>query len=145
MADNVIEFSVLGLPMCQKRHKQWHKGKHTGQVDPSAEAKREFLLKVQHHAPNRPWDDPVFLEVRFYFPRPQSHYRIVNGRKLLKNFPPCWYGVKRRHDIDNLLKFVMDALNGVFFIDDGQIVAARITKAYTDNQPGTFVHLKKIT
>lgn len=37
-----------------------------------------------------------------------------------------------RPDIDNYLKAVLDAMNGVVFKDDGQIVSLTVSKAYAD-------------
>ena len=35
-------------------------------------------------------------------------------------------------DVDNLAKFVLDAMNGVFFDDDSQIVELTVRKCYAD-------------
>jgi Holliday junction resolvase RusA-like endonuclease len=38
----------------------------------------------------------------------------------------------KKPDADNIAKIVCDALNGIAFLDDKQIVDARITKWYSD-------------
>lgn len=45
---------------------------------------------------------------------------------------PC-YPVTRP-DVDNYLKLVQDALNGVIWKDDSQVVAATVVKAYAEQQ-----------
>ena len=40
---------------------------------------------------------------------------------------------KRKRDLDNLAKAVMDALNGAAWLDDSQIVDLHIRKSHTDN------------
>jgi Holliday junction resolvase RusA-like endonuclease len=39
----------------------------------------------------------------------------------------------KKPDADNILKAVLDALNGLAYNDDSQIVSARIEKLYSDN------------
>jgi Holliday junction resolvase RusA-like endonuclease len=46
---------------------------------------------------------------------------------LAKNAPPY-----PKCDVDNLAKGVLDALNGVAFADDSQIVELHVTKSYGD-------------
>jgi Holliday junction resolvase RusA-like endonuclease len=36
-------------------------------------------------------------------------------------------------DVDNLLKSVLDAMNGVVFVDDKQVVSATVTKRYGED------------
>ncbi|RYH06786.1 RusA family crossover junction endodeoxyribonuclease [archaeon] len=47
-------------------------------------------------------------------------------------------------DIDNLAKFVLDALNSVAYKDDCQVSILHIAKLYTDSEPGVQVHIKKL-
>lgn len=44
-------------------------------------------------------------------------------------------------DVDNLTKFVMDALVDHAYIDDNQVTALIASKRYTDDQPGVKVFL----
>jgi Holliday junction resolvase RusA-like endonuclease len=48
-----------------------------------------------------------------------------------------------RPDIDNLLKLVLDALNGVVWADDAQVVSITATKVYAA-QPGTYVRVNPV-
>lgn len=65
------------------------------------------------------------LELNLYFPIPKS------TRK--KDVPAMRTGEMRptkRPDLDNVLKAVSDALNGIAYKDDSQIVAAVVQKFY---------------
>ena len=78
------------------------------------------------------------LELNLYFPIPKS------TRK--KDVPAMRTGEIRptkRPDLDNILKAVSDALNGIAYKDDSQIVAAVIQKFYSD-KPRAEVEIKKI-
>ncbi len=46
---------------------------------------------------------------------------------------------KRRKDWDNLSKAICDALNGIVYKDDSQVVMATIEKAYEKDEPGVYV------
>ena len=76
----------------------------------------------------------LHLQIVFRMKRPNSHY-VANkpGAGRLKasfqNEPH-----KSKVDIDNLLKFVMDSLNGLAWTDDSQVSACSALKIY-DNSP----------
>jgi Holliday junction resolvase RusA-like endonuclease len=69
--------------------------------------------------------EPVVLEVQFYRRIPSSAFR---GGDRSRPFVGGRYNDRTNHpdvmrpDIDNLLKFVMDSLNGVLYNDDEQVV-----------------------
>jgi Holliday junction resolvase RusA-like endonuclease len=50
----------------------------------------------------------------------------------LTSSAPRWY--TRNNDLDNMLKFVMDALNGIVYVDDSQIVEIISGKYYTHDE-----------
>ena len=56
---------------------------------------------------------PIRIEVNTWFPRPKS--------KVWKTKPMPAYFHTSKPDSDNVLKAVLDALNGVAWIDDAQI------------------------
>ena len=84
-------------------------------------------MTVQEHAPDEPIGSPVALDCIFYFPPPKStpKYKVDDIRDGL--VPYC----KRRGDIDNLAKFVMDALNGVYWTDDCVVYSLSCRKYYS--------------
>lgn len=81
------------------------------------------------------------LEVSFYSARPKSHYKTGKNAGLLREDAPVMNAHKP--DVDNLLKFVMDAMNGVFYKDDGQIVTIIVNKFYSPN-PRTEIGISEL-
>lgn len=82
----------------------------------AAEAEIRWLLQKE----NPPkFEGPVGIIVRFYLKRPKS---APKDREL-----PC-----TRPDVDNYLKLVLDAANGILFDDDAQVVLATVEKIYGD-------------
>jgi crossover junction endodeoxyribonuclease RusA len=74
---------------------------------------------------------PVTLSVTFGMPRPKSHLTLRRGQ----------YVVKMQHyydqpavmpDLDKLVRGVSDALTGVCYRDDAQIVVINASKVYGD-------------
>lgn len=68
---------------------------------------------------------PIRLEIEFIFPRPKSHFRS-NG-KLKPNAP---YGKSTKPDLTKLVRAVEDALTGIIWIDDAQVVLTIAEKHY---------------
>lgn len=126
-----IFLSVLGEPKAQKRHRHVNMGKFTRQYDPSASDKGDFLSVVQFKAPEKPFDVPLNLDIRFYFSRPKSHYKTGKNAHLLKDTIPNWHTSKP--DTDNCFKFCTDALNKIFWRDDSLICSVTVTKQYSEN------------
>jgi Holliday junction resolvase RusA-like endonuclease len=67
---------------------------------------------------------PVFLDIECVWKRPQDKKNAAPPDQRL------WRMDKQRNDWDNLAKSVCDALNGVFYLDDGQIVGGTVKKFY---------------
>lgn len=73
------------------------------------------LARIKHPTP---LDGALNVSVVFEFTRPKKHY--IRGI-LRNNAPPYPYPAKRG-DIDKLLRSTLDALTGVWFHDDAQVV-----------------------
>lgn len=70
---------------------------------------------------------PVMVRLEFVLPRPASHYR-AGGE--LKPGAPAWPTSKQ--DVDKLTRCVFDALTGIAWTDDGQVVRAHVAKHFQD-------------
>lgn len=79
----------------------------------------------------QPRTGPLEVYLRFVMPRPKSHLRQgraqTDGWRLLPSAP-------RKHtskpDVDKLARAVLDALTGVCWCDDAQVVAVHAEKTY---------------
>jgi Holliday junction resolvase RusA-like endonuclease len=74
--------------------------------------------------------EPVGLSVDFYFERPRSHYRTGRFAHLLKPSAPIRPTVKP--DTTKVLRALEDALTGIAWKDDAQVVDQRARKFYGD-------------
>jgi crossover junction endodeoxyribonuclease RusA len=81
---------------------------------------------------------PVSLIAEFRFARPPSHYTKTGA---LRAGAPQAPG---RPDLDKLLRALLDALTGVAFKDDAQIIDIDATKRYCD-PPGVLVRVAPVS
>ena len=120
----MIKFLVKTRPKPQQRHRS--NGRF--QYDPSSKDKKDFLLQCKQFAPPKPSDRDIEMELTFCYKRPKNHYRSKNKKLILKDDVPFYKSSKA--DLDNLIKFICDSLNGVFYIDDSQIVSISACKVW---------------
>ena len=137
--DDIIYFTIDGKPKPLQRHR--HHGKRT--YDPSKKDKKDFLLRANKYKPDKPLQGAIVLGLLFYIERSKSHYRSGKYRHLKKKKAPKYH--TNTPDLDNLIKLVSDALNGVFYKDDSQIMLIKAEKHYASNieKPKTVVMIDK--
>ena len=87
---------------------------------------------------HEPFGDSVPLEmiIEFHMKMPDSW---SNKKRFRMNLSPC----TKHTDLDNLTKTVQDALNGVAFADDSQIVSLKANKLWCDKGE-TYVIIREL-
>lgn len=77
------------------------------------------------------WDrtGPMSLTVDFHFVRPKSH---LTSKGNLTKSAPLFPTARTVGDIEKLVRAVNDALSGVLFDDDSQVVECHARKLYSD-------------
>ena len=73
-----------------------------------------------------PLETPLAVYLYFRLPIPQSYSKKRTTACLTGSEKPT-----KKPDLDNLAKSVLDALNGVIYLDDSQIVSLHMTKVYS--------------
>jgi Holliday junction resolvase RusA-like endonuclease len=134
----IIQFDIPGNPIALKRHR---KGKW-GNYDPSATDKADLLAKAMQWRPETPFNEPLVVTMSFLFSRPKSHYGTGKNKDKLKPKSPTWH--TGTPDLDNLEKFVMDALKGFFWKDDAICCQKFTKKTYTEGTPGIWIQIKTL-
>lgn len=120
-----LTFSVDGDPVPQPRPRITTRGQHGHAYVPAdhpVHAYRASLAAAARAAGAGVHGDAVEMVIDFVFARPKSHLR----KSGLAANAPSW----PRKDIDNLEKAVLDALNGVAWNDDSQVVRVVKSKCY---------------
>jgi crossover junction endodeoxyribonuclease RusA len=97
----------------------------------------ERLLPAEWHAIL-----PMRIKVTFLFARPQSHYR-ANGQ--LKPSAPR-HCTSRIGDLDKLCRALCDALQGLCYLDDSQIIELNANRRYAsiDERPSAIVTIQSV-
>lgn len=85
---------------------------------------------------------PLSLDVTFTLPRPTSHYRSGKNAALLKAGAPLY--PTTRPDSTKLLRAVEDALLGIVYEDDSQVVETRVVKQYGSPPGMVEIHVARI-
>jgi len=136
-----MKFTVPGNPIALKRHRSFTRGNMHGTYDPSKGDKGDFLAKAMENRPEVPLDEPLHVILNFCFIRPKSHYRSGKYSDQLKPTAPLWH--TKIPDADNLVKFVCDSLNGIFWRDDSCVCMLHVTKQYSE-VPRTEIEILKL-
>lgn len=113
-----LKFVVSGMPEVLERHRTTKTGKT---YNPSAKKQKEFASKC---VVENVLMGELEVGLVFSFERPKSHF----NKGVLKESAPK----HERKDVDNLVKFVLDALNKKVYKDDSQIVKITASKQYSD-------------
>lgn len=126
-----VSFSVPGRPQPKQRSRTVrHRGTvHTYTPQETIDAQNSIRLAYLSATGERrpPHEGPVELHLRAQYRIAKSWAKWRRERALENGWPAPQYA-----DWDNLGKTVSDALNGVAYHDDRQVVSAHIEKRYGD-------------
>ena len=129
-----VKFTVIGAPVAKGRPKFARRGTFTVAYTPKKTVNYENLVKLAFMqrvgTEFIPFDQALCVRVRAYFARPKGHFGTGKNEGALKVSAPKHMMVKP--DTDNVIKAVIDALNGMAFLDDKQIVLVHGSKAYSE-------------
>jgi Holliday junction resolvase RusA-like endonuclease len=95
------------------------------------------------HAPPAPLTGPVEVRLTFILPHLRKHFRTGRFADQLREDAPAWACDPSTGDGDNLEKPVWDAMKGLMWDDDTQIVKWGGCKFYGP-QPGCLVELEPL-
>lgn len=86
---------------------------------------------------------PVRLTLRFFMARAQGHFRTGRHAGELKDSAPAY--PTKKPDLDKLNRSISDALTGVVFRDDSQVVRLESTKVYcgSEDKMGVFITIER--
>lgn len=143
MMNRELEIWVPGIPRGQARARsRIVRPKHssgTGFVMHYKDAKQkqaeaQLVEGLSPHHPGRVISGPVMIDVEARFPVPKSWSKKRKAAALAGEIPHT-----KKPDIDNILKHVIDVMNGWWIEDDKQVVACSCRRCYSA-EPGYMVH-----
>ena len=124
----IFESTIQFEPVSLKRHRHRLKG---GTYDPSKKDKDDFIKAIENF-PTEKMTKPIKCTLLFYCKRPKNHYKTGKNSHVLKDSSPK-YNINNK-DLDNMVKFVLDALNDKLYIDDSLIIEINCSKLYAENE-----------
>jgi crossover junction endodeoxyribonuclease RusA len=113
-----VSFTVNGAPVPKQSFRYVHGGGYTP-------------------APVKAWQERVGYAARYEYK--QEPYRGAVVVRL-----EFWMPNRRRRDLDNLSKAVLDALNGIVWHDDTQVEALHLYKFVDGDDPRVVVHVRTL-
>lgn len=137
-----MHFEVIGVPQGKSRARTFYNpklGKHQS-ITPENTVLYENLVKTSFMAAENKQTffnkEPVEMYITAYFPIPKSTTKKDREKIRNKELFPI-----KKPDSDNIAKVICDALNGVAYHDDAQIVKLEVRKQYTEKEPKVVVAL----
>lgn len=134
MFERIVPFEPVSL----KRHRHRRMG---GTYDPSKKDKDDFV-NVIGELPEEKISKPMICTLHFYCKRPKNHFKSGKKSNELRDTAPKYNTNKK--DLDNMVKFVLDALNAKLYIDDCQIVELHCKKLYTEEDGHIYMKFEEI-
>jgi Holliday junction resolvase RusA-like endonuclease len=124
------QFFIPGQPQGKGRARVAMIAGHARAYTPEKTASYESLIKAQYHAAH-PRELPILgevdMEIRAWFEIPKSTSGKQAAAMLRYEINPA-----KKPDADNIAKVICDALNGIAYRDDTQIINLNICKRYAE-------------
>jgi Holliday junction resolvase RusA-like endonuclease len=131
-----VRFAVYGRAQTQGSKKAVRAGKFAKVVDanPGTKEWRRLVGQVAGEAMEEGGHElmrgAVHLALTFFFARPKSHYGTGRNAGVLKDSAPARH--TKKPDLSKLTRAVEDALSGIVYLDDSQVVWQDCGKGYGD-------------
>lgn len=121
----ITAFTVPGVPVSKARPRMTRAGHaFTPEKTRNYEALVTMLAAEAMNGAS-PVDDPIAMDIVAVFPQPKSWPKWK--RKLAEQGLIAY---TTRPDEDNIGKSISDAINGIVYVDDAQIVRKTVTKLF---------------
>jgi Holliday junction resolvase RusA-like endonuclease len=134
-----VKFEVLGVPVGKGRPRFSTQGGFVRAITPEKTANYETLVRLSYQQKYSSCifekNVPLLADITALFPIPKSASKKLQAKMLSGAVRPT-----KKPDCDNIIKAVLDALNGVAYYDDSQVVKICIRKRY-DTNPRTIIEI----
>lgn len=132
----MVKFTVEGRPVGKARPRVTRNGTYTPVKTKNYEQLVQWSYKNKYK--NKPLEGPLRVDIIFYMYIPKNTSKVRRKKKIAGEILPT-----KKPDWDNMAKSITDALNGLAYKDDNQIVETHIYKYFSDN-PRAEVRIIKL-
>ena len=126
-----VSFTVIGEPKGKQRPRVVHTGGRTMTYTPGQTVMYENLVRLEYirccEGKRFADDAQLKMNVDAYYSIPKSTSKRRRQMMIDREIRPT-----KKPDSSNVLKAIEDALNGVAYKDDAQIVETRISRFYAE-------------
>ena len=105
--------------------------------DPSSKDKKIAIQQIKEQFTGKPYTDALKIKFVFHIKRPKAHFRTGKYSNELKKTAPVYH--TKRPDVDNYVKFYMDCMNKLVYLDDSQVIEIYAKKEYDDKESYTEI------
>lgn len=138
-----INFTIPGEPCAQGRPHFSTQDGYFRAIDPEKSRNYKAFVKyiAAKEADDQGWlytELPIKVNIKAYLPIPSSKSKKFKADAIAGIERPT-----KKPDVDNLFKSITDAMSGILYKDDKQIVSATIGKWYAE-EPRAEVHIEVV-
>jgi len=126
----ITMFTVYGEPVGKQRPRFARRGNFVSTYTPQKTKTYEDEIRMMAKAAmgsSEPLDTPVTVAIYIRVGIPASFSKQKRKDALANIEKPT-----KKPDADNILKCFMDAMNGIVYLDDKQVVNIHLTKVYAE-------------
>ena len=137
-----IKFTVPGIPKGKQRPRVCRINGRSLTYTPKQTIEYEELVRASYTAVSKIFfdkDTPLEISIIALFSIPKSVGKKLKNSMLTGDILPI-----KKPDSDNIVKIILDALNGVAYWDDSQVCRVYFEKIYAE-KPETKVIIKEIS
>lgn len=134
--ERVVSFTVDGRPVPKGRPRVTRHGTYTPK---STQIFESAIRAAWLERGEKPFADGEALDVMV-----NAYFSIPSGTPKRKRDGLHLTPYLKRGDIDNIIKSVLDALNGIAYKDDSAVFSVYGRKIYTDGEPFTAVTISSV-
>jgi len=128
-----MQITVKGKPIAKARPRFARAGNFVKTYNDQETEEGRWLWEAREQLTKQA-SGPIAVNMRFFMPIPKSTSK--KKREML-----CYHS--KKPDIDNLIKFACDCLNGMAWEDDSQISEIEASKIYSEN-PRTVIEVEDL-
>lgn len=131
--EETIKIIIPGKPIFKKRPRFARRGKFVTVYSDQETDEGKALWEIRQQRPEKLIDNHISVALWFGMPIPKS---TSKKRSLLMSQGKIHH--TKKPDIDNLIKFYLDVMNGEIYEDDKQIIDLYAAKGYSSS-PSTWI------
>ena len=136
-----VYFVVYGNPVGKGRPRATSRGGFVRMYTDAKTLGFESAVADEARIAMREWqafNTPMQLQLSAYYPIPKSWSKKKRQMAMDGEIHP-----QVKPDLDNVMKAVLDAMNGVVYVDDSQVINMVATKRYSSD-PRVEVYLHEV-